>query len=343
MSTVASLTPPPAPSPAGAPLLEVRGLVKRFAVERGFMAAHGEVHAVEGVDLEVRVGEVLAVVGESGSGKSTLARCILRLIDPTAGSVCFDGIDVTGLHGRELSSFRQRVQPVFQDPYSSLDPRWSVGRSVREALDAYDIGTSVERSARVADLLERVGLSPELAGRRPHELSGGQRQRIGIAAALAPEPQLIVADEPVSALDVSVQAQVLNLLALLQHELDLAILFVAHDLAVVQHIAHRVAVMYLGRIVETGSTQDVFGDPRHPYTQALLEAIPHPDPARRLDPPQLAGEIPSPIAPPLGCRFHTRCPVAIERCRTDDPETVDFGGGHLAACHVARARLTEPA
>jgi oligopeptide/dipeptide ABC transporter ATP-binding protein len=324
-----------------APLLEVRGIVKRFPVERGFLAGHREVHAVEGVDLDVHRAEVLSIVGESGSGKSTLARCILRLIDLTAGTVTFDGVDVTRLRGRALASFRQRVQPVFQDPFSSLDPRWSIGRSIREALDAYGIGSADDRRARVTDLLERVGLSPGLAGRRPHELSGGQRQRVGIAAALAPGPDLIVADEPVSALDVSVQAQVLNLLAGLQHELGLAVVFVAHDLAVVRHISHRVAVMYLGRIVETGTTEQVFADPRHPYTQALLEAIPYPDPERRLDAPELRGEIPSPIAPPPGCRFHTRCPVAIERCRSDDPEVTDFGDGHLAACHVARARLEE--
>ncbi len=341
MSVAADRTPSSAPAASGAPLLQVRGIVKRFPVEHGFLAGHQLVHAVEGVDLDVHRGEVLSIVGESGSGKSTLARCILRLIDPTAGSVRYDGVDVTRLRGRALASFRQRVQPVFQDPFSSLDPRWSIGRSVREALDAYAIGSADERRARVADLLELVGLAPEQAGRRPHELSGGQRQRVGIAAALAPGPELIVADEPVSALDVSVQAQVLNLLARLQHELGLAVVFVAHDLAVVRHISHRVAVMYLGRIVETGTTEQVFADPRHPYTQALLEAIPHPDPGRRLEAPELRGEIPSPIAPPPGCRFHTRCPVAIERCRSDDPETTDFGDGHLAACHVARARLDE--
>jgi oligopeptide/dipeptide ABC transporter ATP-binding protein len=232
---------------------------------------------------------------------------------------------------------------VFQDPFSSLDPRWTVGRSVREALDAHAIGTKQERAARVAHLLDRVGLSAALAGRRPHELSGGQRQRVGIAAALAPAPDLIVADEPVSALDVSVQAQVLNLLSELQRDLGLAIVFVAHDLSVVEHISHRVAVMYLGRIVETGPTTAVFRDPRHPYTTALLEAIPLPDPSRRLRPPALAGEIPSPISPPSGCRFHPRCPVAISRCIDDDPEMTDFGGGHMAACHVARARLDQPA
>ena len=325
------------------PLLHVEGLVKLFPVRSGLLRRGAQLHAVEGVSLHVAQGEVLAVVGESGSGKSTLARCILRLIDPTAGRVVFDGEDVTAMSGRKLNGFRQRVQPVFQDPFSSLDPRWTVGRSVREALDAHAIGTNDERDARVADLLDRVGLSPGLAARRPHELSGGQRQRVGIAAALAPSPALIVADEPVSALDVSVQAQVLNLLAELQRDLQLAILFVAHDLAVVEHISHRVAVMYLGRIVETGTTEAVFRDPKHPYTQALLAAIPLPDPSRRLRAPDLRGEIPSPITPPSGCRFHTRCPVAIARCAREDPEMTDFGNGHVAACHIARARREQPA
>jgi oligopeptide/dipeptide ABC transporter ATP-binding protein len=321
------------------PILEVRGLVKHFSADRGLFGRGAVVHAVDGVDLEVRPGEVLALVGESGSGKSTLARCVLRLIEPTEGRVVFDGEDVTALKRRMLSRFRQRVQPVFQDPYSSLDPRWRVGRSIREALDAYGIGTPTERVARVTALLELVGLDPSLAERHPHELSGGQRQRVGIAAALAPKPDLIVADEPVSALDVSVQAQVLNLLARLQRDLGLAILFVAHDLAVVEHISHRVAVMYLGRIVETGSMEQVFRDPRHPYTQALLAAIPQPDPDVRLTVPRFAGEIPSPIEPPAGCRFHTRCPVAIDICRSVDPESTRFAPGHVAACHVAKARM----
>ena len=348
MSAVPAFASPGSDSPAsvahgGAPILEVRSLVKYFAVG-GTVLGHGPVvHAVEGVDLEVRRGEVLAVVGESGSGKSTLARCILRLIDPTSGQIVFDGVDVTRTRGRDLSRFRQRIQAVFQDPYSSLDPRWTVERSVGEALDASRIGTKDERVARVRDLLERVGLSATLANRHPHELSGGQRQRVGIAAALAPSPELIVADEPVSALDVSVQAQVLNLLAELQRDLGLAIVFVSHDLAVVEHISHRVAVMYLGRIVETGPTEELFGDPKHPYTKTLLDAIPQPDPSRRLRPAELSGEIPSPISPPSGCRFHTRCPVAIDRCVADDPDMTDFGARHFAACHVARAQLEEPA
>jgi oligopeptide/dipeptide ABC transporter ATP-binding protein len=322
---------------ASAPLLEVRDLRVSFRTEDGL------VRAVDGVSFDVRAGEVLAVVGESGSGKSTLARCVLRLIAPTAGSIVFDGEDVTRIRGAHLARFRQRVQPVFQDPYSSLDPRWRVGRSVREALDAFGIGSPKERDARVHDLLDRIGLSPAHADRRPHELSGGQRQRVGIAAALAPAPDLIVADEPVSALDVSVQAQVLNLLAELQRDLGLAIVFVAHDLAVVEHISHRVAVMYLGKIVELGRTEQVFRSPQHPYTKALLDAIPYPDPSRRVRAPGLEGEIPSPITPPTGCRFHTRCPVAIERCTTEEPAFTQFDDGHVAACHVARAALEEAA
>ena len=323
------------------PLLEIRGLVKHFPVEQHLFGRGRMLRAVDGVDIEVGAGEVLALVGESGSGKSTLARCILRLLDPTAGSIVFDGQDVTHLPTRRLAAFRQQVQPVFQDPFSSLDPRWRVRRSVREALDAYGIGSPAERDARVFDLLDRVGLDPAFADRRPHELSGGQRQRIGIAAALAPNPRLIVADEPVSALDVSVQAQVLNLLADLQRDLGLAVLVVAHDLAVVEHISHRVAVMYLGKIVETGPTPSVFGDPQHPYTKALLQAIPIPDPARRQREAPLTGEIPSPVAPPSGCRFHTRCPIAIDRCSVVDPELSDFGDDHSAACLVARARRQE--
>jgi oligopeptide/dipeptide ABC transporter ATP-binding protein len=316
-------------------LLEVRGLVKRF--RSGGLRGRHVVRAVDGVDLDVHTSEVLALVGESGSGKSTLARCVLRLIAADEGTIAFDGRDVSAIRGRELLAFRGAVQPVFQDPFSSLDPRWTVERSVREALDAFGIGTPEERTARVAELLERVGLSTSLARRRPHELSGGQRQRVGIAAALAPGPRLIVADEPVSALDVSVQAQVLNLIAELQRDLGLAIVFVAHDLSVVHHLSHRIAVMYLGRIVETGPTDEVFRDPKHPYTRALLDAIPYPDPARRLEPANLRGEISSATSVPAGCRFHPRCRVAIERCAVDDPAMTGFGGGHAAACHVAAA------
>ena len=318
-----------------APLLEVRGLVKEFPI--GGITGRRTVHAVSGVDLDVLPGEVLAIVGESGSGKSTLGRCIVRLTEPTAGRVTFDGEDVSRIAGGALRQFRRQVQPVFQDPYSSLDPRWAVARTVREGLDAYDLGTRPERELRVDELLDQVGLSRTLRDRRPQELSGGQRQRVAIAAALAIGPRLIVADEPVSALDVSVQAQILNLLDRLRRDLGLAVVFIAHDLAVVEHMSDRVAVMYLGRIVESGPTAEVFRAPVHPYTKALLAAIPYPDPSIRLSPQQLTGEIPNPIAPPEGCRFHPRCPVAIDACRTDIPALTSFGPGQTAACHVARA------
>lgn len=318
-------------------LLRIRGLVKHFPAPGKHIWRSETVHAVSGVDLDIRRGENLALVGESGSGKTTLARCVLGLARPNAGSIIFDGQDMAKISSRQRSAFRRRVQPVFQDPFGSLDPRWTVARSIREGLDAYRIGDPAARSIRVRELLDQVGLPARYAEQRPAELSGGQRQRVGIAAALALEPELLVADEPVSALDVSVQAQILNLLAELQRDLGLAILFVAHDLSVVQHISHRIAVMYLGRIVETGSTDSVFGNPQHPYTQALLSAIPYPDPSRRSEPLPLPGDIPSPIAPPPGCHLHPRCPVSIAVCRTVDPALTDLGAGHHAACHVAAA------
>ena len=321
----------------GTPLLEVRDLVKHYQLRRGFLGSTATVHAVDGVSLTVGRGELVAVVGESGSGKTTLARCVLGLTTPTSGSIVLDGQDVTAAGGRARRDVRRRVQPVFQDPYASLDPRWSVARTIREPLDAYRVGTPAERRARVATLLDLVGLSQRLADRRPHELSGGQRQRVGIAAALALDPELIVADEPLSALDVSVQAQILNLLAGLQRDLGIAILLITHNLAVVEHVCDRAVVLYLGRVAEEGPIDVLFQDPEHPYTQALMAAIPYPDPRRRSPSGVVRGEIPSPLDPPPGCRFHGRCPVAIERCRVDQPELTVFGPRHRAACHVAAA------
>jgi oligopeptide/dipeptide ABC transporter ATP-binding protein len=329
------------PAPVGpdavSPLLEVRDLVKHFPLGRGLFGSPAVVHALDGVSLAVAPGELVAVVGESGSGKTTLARCILGLTVPTAGSIRLHGEDVTAFRGRQLRDFRRRVQPVFQDPHASLDPRWSIARTIREPLDAYRIGSPAERDARVVGLLDRVGLSGRLASRRPHELSGGQRQRVGIAAALALDPELIVADEPVSALDASVQAQILNLLSELQRDLGIAILLITHNLAVVEHVCDRAVVLYLGRVAEEGPIEDLFGDPEHPYTQGLMAAIPYPDPRRKLTVAPVRGEIPSPIDPPPGCRFHTRCPVAIDVCRVEQPGLTSFGPNHRAACHVAAA------
>jgi oligopeptide/dipeptide ABC transporter ATP-binding protein len=317
------------------PLLEIEGLVKRFPVRRGLLGGRGLVHAVEGVDLTIRRGETVSLVGESGSGKTTLGRCVTGITPPTAGRIRFDGTDVAASARRARSDFRRRVQPVFQDPRSSLDPRWPIERTIREPLDAYRIGSDAARDERVRELMDLVGLPRHLAARHPAELSGGQQQRVAIAAALALGPDLLVADEPVSALDVSVQAQILNLLTELRERLGLALLFIAHDLAVVEHISDRVAVMYFGRIIETGTVTDVFADPRHPYTRALIDAIPHPDPVRRMMRTRLTGEIPSPLNPPGGCRFHPRCPVAVARCSDDDPGQTYFTAAHSAACHVA--------
>ncbi len=315
------------------PLLQVEDLVKNFSAPSGLFRRRA-VSAVAGVSLHVDEAEVLGLVGESGSGKTTLGRCILGLTRSDRGVVRFDGVDVSTLGRRQRAEFRRRVQPVFQDPFASLDPRWSVGRSIRESLDAYRVGTSSDRSRRVLDLLDRVGLGPTYADRLPRQLSGGQRQRVGIAAALASEPELIVADEPVSALDVSVQAQVLNLIADLRRDLGVAVLLIAHDLAVVEHICQRVAVMYLGRLAEVGDTSGVFREPAHPYTRALIEAIPYPDPRHRLGPTPLAGEIPSPLDPPSGCRFHPRCPLVTAACHTTRPGLEEVGSTHRAACLV---------
>ncbi len=319
-------------------LLEARDVVKHFPLRRSMFGQPDMVHALDGVSLSIAAGELIALVGESGSGKTTLARCILGLVAPTSGSIMLDGQDLTASRGKELRDFRRRVQPVFQDPYASLDPRWSVAQTVREPLDAYKVGTPRQRDERVTQLLDRVGLSAGTARRRPHELSGGQRQRVGIAAALALDPDLIVADEPVSALDVSVQAQILNLLTDLNRDLGVAIMLITHDLAVVEHICDRAIVLYLGHVAEEGPVEALFSDPEHPYTQALMAAIPYPDPGRRMTTATVPGEVPSPIHPPPGCRFHTRCPITIERCQEEVPTLTEYGPDHRAACFVTNAR-----
>ena len=324
-------------SAATTPLIEARSLSRQFRIGGGLLRRSHLLRAVDEVDLAVDPGQVLALVGESGSGKTTLGRCLLGMLRPTSGSVLFDGHDMGGAGREHRAGMRRRAQPIFQNPYSSLDPRWPVERTVREPLDAFRVGDRSARDRRVVQLLDSVGLSPRHARSRPYELSGGQRQRVAIAAAQALDPALIVADEPVSALDVLVQAQILNLICDLQRELGLTLIFITHDLAVVEHIADRVAVMYLGRIVESGPASEVLNRPQHPYTRSLLDAIPQPDPRRRHTAVLVRGEIPSPLAPPPGCHFHPRCPLAIDRCRTTAPGMTKFGPGHTASCHVTAA------
>ncbi|MEY3093061.1 MAG: hypothetical protein RL413_2014 [Actinomycetota bacterium] len=317
------------------PILAVDGLVKHFTVKssRGVRSYKNVVQAVSNVSFSVRPGETLGLVGESGSGKTTVGRCVLRLVEPTAGSVRFQGEELVGLRPDRLRQLRRDMQIVFQDPYASLDPRLTVGTSIAEPLEVQKI--SGDHQTRVKELLELVGLSPDHSRRFPHEFSGGQRQRIGIARALASNPKLLVLDEPVSALDVSIQAGVVNLLADLQDQLGLAYVFIAHDLSVVRHVSHSVAVMYLGKLVEVATAETLYERASHPYTRALLSAIPVPDPGvergrRRI---MLEGDVPSPINPPSGCRFRTRCPKAQEHCAVEEPALVDRGQGHPVACH----------
>ncbi|MRS11635.1 MAG: dipeptide ABC transporter ATP-binding protein [Actinobacteria bacterium] len=321
-------------------LLRVENLVKHFAVDQGVVASHlgKKVHAVDGVSFSVNKGETLGLVGESGCGKSTTGRCIIRLLEPSAGSITFDGTDVRSLRGKALQSFRRDVQFIFQDPYASLNPRMTIGEIVSEPMVVHRIGTPATRRTRAKELLDVVGLNPEHINRYPHEFSGGQRQRIGIARALALNPRLLICDEPVSALDVSIQAQVINLLDELQDRFELTYVFIAHDLSVVRHISDRVAVMYLGKIVEVGGWLGLYDQPHHPYTQSLLSAVPVPDPDKQRSRERiiLEGDVPSPIDPPTGCRFHTRCPIAQDICTATEPELREVADGHEAACHFAK-------
>jgi oligopeptide/dipeptide ABC transporter ATP-binding protein len=326
------------------PLLEVTDLKKHFPIDKGlFSRVSGQVYAVDGVSFHIDRGETLGLVGESGCGKSTVGRTLLKLLEPTAWTIKVRGEDITGLDAAQMLPYRRQMQMIYQDPYASLNPRMSAGEIVGEPLVIHGVAGLKERRERVAQLFERVGLRPELTKAYPHEFSGGQRQRIGIARALALNPQLIVGDEPVSALDVSIQAQILNLLMDLQEEYELAYLFVAHDLAVVEHISDRVAVMYLGRIVEMTDKTSLFETPLHPYTEALLSAVPIPKyGARDRKRVILKGDVPSPINPPPGCHFHTRCPYAMARCRHEAPVLREVKPGHWASCHLHDAGVSYP-
>jgi len=320
------------------PLLEVRGLVKYFSSGRpSWLSRQGKsvVRAVDGLNFSIGKGETVGLVGESGCGKSTTGRLILRLLDPTSGEICFEGKSITNLGYREMRPLRQNMQIIFQDPFMSLDPQMKVGEIIGEAIEIHGLAKGNKKREMIADLLKLVGLSPEYAGRAPHEFSGGQRQRIGIARALALRPKLIVCDEPVSALDVSIQAQVINLLIDLQNEFGLTYLFIAHDLSVVKHISDRIAVMYLGKIVELVDKKRLYTEPKHPYTKALLSAVPIPDPDLKRERILLQGDIPNPIELPSGCRFHSRCQKRRSKCESEEPELLNSGNGHYVACHFA--------
>jgi oligopeptide/dipeptide ABC transporter ATP-binding protein len=321
-------------------VLRVEGLKKSFPVRRGILQrVAGHVKAVDGVSFSIQAGETLCLVGESGCGKSTVSKTVLRLLEPSAGQIWLGDTEVTRLGEDQMRAHRREAQMVFQDPYSSLNPRMRAGQIIAEPLENYALAEGAEKEKKVAALLEKVGLRADAMQRYPFEFSGGQRQRLGIARALALNPKLIVADEPVSALDVSVQAQVLNLLMDLQDEFGLAYLFVSHDLAVVEHVAHRIAVMYLGRIVELSTRERIFSRPLHPYTEALMAAAPIADPRARRERLVIEGDVPSPMNPPPGCHFHTRCPYAVARCRTEDPPLQEVAPGHVVACHL-RTRET---
>lgn len=318
------------------PIIEGRNLVKRFGGKKGLFQSAPTVHAVNNVSLSVMPGETFAIVGESGCGKSTLARLLLRLIEPTEGSVIYQGRDITKLPAAEMRALRREMQIIFQDPFASLNPRMTIGSIIAEPIRLHGLAKGKDVDKRVAELLQVVGLRPEYASRYPHEFSGGQRQRIGVARALAGEPKLIIGDEPVSALDVSIQAQVINLLEDLKEQFGLTLIIVAHDLAVIRHMSDRVAVMYLGEVVELAPVDPLYETPLHPYTQTLLDAIPVPVPGGKEKRALARGDIPSPTNPPPGCRFHTRCPFAVQKCREVHPELEDVGGGRHVACHLWR-------
>lgn len=318
-------------------ILEVKDLVKHFPMGGGFFGQNQKVvHAVNGINFKVKKGETLGIVGESGCGKSTAGRTIIRLYEPTSGQIIFEGQDVTKAEGNDLLNLRRQMQMIFQDPYASLNPRMTVGDIVGEGLDIHKLASGQARTDRIYELLEVIGLNPEHANRFPHEFSGGQRQRIGIARALSVNPRLIICDEPISALDVSIQAQIVNMLEELQEKLGLTYLFIAHDLSMVKHISHRIAVMYLGRIVELADSFELYKNPQHPYTQALLSAIPIPDPRVEATRKRIVvqGTVPSPIDPPSGCYFRTRCPYAKAVCAEQVPQLKELGNNHVAACHL---------